>query len=105
MRNAAFIQQLVPIRNAIEITPQNWTPFVRSLEHAIESQTTISDLAAVKVPVDIVIGDFDEFSSPGVMRIVERFRGVTMHRVRGATHLIRPTWRELLRLRSAVRRS
>ena len=90
VRNAAFIQQLVPIRNAVEVTPQNWTPFVRSLEQSIESQTTISDLAAVKVPVDIVIGDFDQFSSPGVMRIVERFRGVTMHRVRGATHLILP---------------
>jgi pimeloyl-ACP methyl ester carboxylesterase len=90
VRNSAVIQQLVPIEGALEVTPQNWTPFVRSLEQSIESQTTISDLAAVKVPVEIVIGDFDEFSSPGAMRIVERFRGVTVHRVWGATHLILP---------------
>jgi hypothetical protein len=74
----------------MDITAESWIPFVKSLEHSIESQTTISDLAAVKAPVDIVMGDFDEFSSPGAMRIVERLRGVTVHRVAGSDHLIGP---------------
>jgi len=88
VRNAAIVERILPIRRAIEITPDNWTPFVKSLQNAIESQTTISDLAAVRVPIDVVYGSLDEFSSPGGMRIVERLAGVTMHRVRASSHLI-----------------
>jgi pimeloyl-ACP methyl ester carboxylesterase len=90
IRHAGFVTQLLPIKNAMTITEKNWTPFVRSLEQSIESQSTISDLAEVKVPVDVVIGDLDQFSSPGALRIVERLRDVTVHRVRGGDHLIRP---------------
>ena len=81
---------MLPIKKAMDITADNWTPFVKSLEHSIESQTTISDLAAVTAPVDVVMGDFDEFSSPGAMRIVARMRDVTVHRVPGSDHLIAP---------------
>ena len=90
LRNAAVVQGMLPIKKAMDITAETWTPFVKSLEHSIESQTTISDLASVKVPVDVVMGDFDEFSSPGAMRIVERLRDVTVHRVTGSDHLIEP---------------
>ena len=61
---------------------------MKSLEHAIESQTTISDLAAVTAPIEIVYGDLDEFHSGGVLKIVSRITGVTVHRVRGSDHLI-----------------
>lgn len=90
IRNARILQGFLPIRNAFEITATGWAPFAKSLEHAIESQTTISDLAAITVPVEVVMGDFDEFSSPGAMRIVARMRDVTVHRVRGSDHLIAP---------------
>jgi pimeloyl-ACP methyl ester carboxylesterase len=90
LRNAALLQRLLPIPELLELDERNWPAFVKSLEHAIESQTAVSDLAGVSVPVDVVVGDFDEFSSPGAMRIVERMTGVTMHRVRASTHLIRP---------------
>jgi pimeloyl-ACP methyl ester carboxylesterase len=90
LRNAARVQGMLPIHKVMDITAESWTPFVKSLENAIESQTTISDLAAVKAPVEVVMGDFDEFSSPGAMRIVARLRGVTVHRVRGSDHLVGP---------------
>jgi cis-3-alkyl-4-acyloxetan-2-one decarboxylase len=89
VRNAAIVERILPIRRAIEITPKTWTPFVKSLQNAIEAQTTISDLAAVRVPTDVVYGTLDEFASPGGMRIVARLTGVTMHRVRASSHLIR----------------
>src|SRR5690606_4795960 len=88
IRNGGIIGDMLAIPRAMDINERTWVPFVKSLEHAIESQTTISDLAAVRVPVEIVYGDLDEFSSPGGMRIAERLRGVTVTRVRGATHLI-----------------
>lgn len=88
IRNGGIIGDMLAIPRAMDINERTWVPFVKSLEHTIESQTTISDLAAVRVPVEIVYGDLDEFSSPGGMRIAERLRGVNVTRVRGADHLI-----------------
>ncbi|MFT4030771.1 MAG: hypothetical protein QM675_12940 [Protaetiibacter sp.] len=59
-----------------------------TLEHTIESQTTIRDLAALRIPAEIVCGTLDEFASPGGIRIAERIRGVSVTRVRSADHLV-----------------
>src|SRR5690606_19083285 len=88
IRNGGIIGDMLASPRAMDINERTWVPFVKSLEPTIGSQTTISDLAAVRVPVEIVYGDLDEFSSPGGMRIAERLRGVTVTRVRGATHLL-----------------
>ena len=89
MRNAAMLAKLSPIRNVLDVSERNWTPFVLSLENLIESQTTISDLAAVRVPVEVVYGSLDPFLTPGGLRIVEQLRNVTTHRVEVNDHVIR----------------
>jgi pimeloyl-ACP methyl ester carboxylesterase len=86
--NAAIISRLLP-KGIFEITQRNWTPFVKSMEHCIESQTVISDLAVVPVPVDVVYGALDAFIVPGSMSVIERMRHVTMHRVNANDHLVR----------------
>ena len=88
LRHAALVQRLLPIPKAVDITERNWEPFIKSLQHSIESQTTLSDLAHVKAPVDVIMGNLDEFRSEAVLRIVERMRGVTVRRVRATNHLI-----------------
>lgn len=87
-RQAGFLSKLTSIPNVFELTADNWEPFVRSLENTIESQTTISDLALLRVPVEIVYGTLDEFASPGGIRIAERLRGVNVTRVRASDHLV-----------------
>jgi pimeloyl-ACP methyl ester carboxylesterase len=89
LANAAIISRLLP-RGIFEITERNWTPFVKSLEHCIESQTVVSDIASLQVPVDVVYGTLDGFIAPGSMTVIERMRHVTMHRVEANDHLIRP---------------
>jgi pimeloyl-ACP methyl ester carboxylesterase len=89
LRNAAIISKLMPIKNVFEVTETNWDPFVKSLQNCIESQTTISDIAGIQSPVDIVYGSLDQFIVPGGMRIVDKLRHVTMHQVDGNDHLIR----------------
>ena len=89
LRNAAIISRLLPIKNVLEVTEQNWDAFVKSLQNCIESQTTISDIAGITVPVDIVYGSLDQFVVPGGMRIVEQLRHVTMHQVDANDHLVR----------------
>ena len=59
------------------------------MENCIESQTTISDLASVRVPIEIVYGALDPFLAPAGLRIVEQMRHVTVHRVRANDHVIR----------------
>lgn len=90
MRNASRLARLSPIKNVLEVSERNWNPFVRSLENLIESQTTISDLASVTVPVEVIYGSLDLFLTPGGLRIVQQLRNVTMHKVEANDHIIRP---------------
>lgn len=89
MKRAASIARLMPIRNALEVTERNWDAFVLSLENCIESQTTVSDIAGIQSPVEIVYGALDQFIVPGGMRIVRNMRHVTMHRVELNDHVVR----------------
>lgn len=87
--HAARVAKLLPIEHVMEITEKNWTAFVKSLQNCIETQTIISDLAAVDVPVEIVYGRFDEFLVPGSLAILSKMRNVTTHRVEVSDHFIR----------------
>jgi cis-3-alkyl-4-acyloxetan-2-one decarboxylase len=87
--NAAWVTKLLPIEHVMEITEQNWTPFVKSLENCIETQTVISDLASVEVPIEVVYGTLDEFLVPGSVAILSRMKGVTTHPVHVNDHVIR----------------
>lgn len=85
---ARVVSRMLPVEHVMEITEQNWTPFVKSLEHCIESQTVISDLARVDRPIELIYGRLDEFLVPGNLAIVERMRGVTTHVVAASDHMI-----------------
>ncbi|MEO7349194.1 MAG: alpha/beta hydrolase [Terrimesophilobacter sp.] len=89
MRNAAMLARLSPIKNVLEVSERNWNAFVLSLKNLIESQTTISDLASVPVPVEFIYGSFDPFLNSSGLRIVRQLRNVTMHKVEVNDHIIR----------------
>ncbi len=89
IRNAGWIGKLAPIKNVLEVTEQNWDAFVLSLENSIESQTTISDLASVAMPVEVIYGTLDPFLAPAGLRIVEQLRNVNVHKVEGNDHVVR----------------
>ncbi len=90
MASAATLSRLLNLGKALEVTERNWNPFILSLKNCIESQTTVSDIAAVRVPIDVVYGALDQFIAPGTMQIIEQMRHVTMHRVEVNDHLVRP---------------
>ena len=89
-RTAAALAAIAPIRGVLDLTETNWVPFMLSLQNAIESQTTLADLARVRVPIDLVYGALDPFLAPGGIAIVEQLRHVRAHRVQGVAHIIRP---------------
>lgn len=88
LANAALVEKFLAIPKSMDINERTWGPFVKSLENAIQSQTTLSDLAAIDVPVHVVFGDFDQFASRGTMKIVSRLKGVTVKQVLASDHLI-----------------
>jgi pimeloyl-ACP methyl ester carboxylesterase len=90
IRAAAALARLSPIKNLLDVSERNWHAFVLSLQNSIETQTTLTDLAAVRVPVEVVYGSLDPFLAPSGLRVVEQLRGVTTHRVDGGDHVIRP---------------
>jgi len=89
LANASIISRLLP-KGIFEITTKSWTPFVKSLEHCIESQTVVSDVAGLNIPVAVVYGSLDAFIAPGSMTVIERMRHVRTYRVEANDHLIRP---------------
>lgn len=86
---AAVVSRLLPVAHLMEVTEQNWTPFVLSMENCIEQQTVISDLSRVDIPVEVVYGRFDEFLVPENLAIVAKMRNVTTHVVNASDHVIR----------------
>lgn len=88
LANAAILSRLLP-KGIFELTEKTWTPFIRSMEHCIESQTVVSDIASLTVPVDVIYGALDAFIAQGSMTVIERMRHVTMHRVEANDHIIR----------------
>lgn len=88
--NAARIGRLLNISKIFEISERNWDAFGKSLQNCIESQTTIADLEAVQVPIDVVYGSFDQFIAAGTMRAIETIHNVRVHRVEVNDHLVRP---------------
>ncbi|MEO5921788.1 MAG: alpha/beta hydrolase [Pseudolysinimonas sp.] len=89
IRAARSLALLSPIKNLLDVTERNWRPFVLSLQNSIETQTTLSDLASVAVPVELVYGSLDPLLAPAGIQIVEQLRHVTSHRVQGGDHVIR----------------
>jgi pimeloyl-ACP methyl ester carboxylesterase len=87
--SAAFLARLSPIKNVLEVSERNWDAFVLSLQNSIESQTAVSDIANVRVPVEVVYGALDPFIFVGGITIIQRMRHVTVHRVDANDHLIR----------------
>jgi hypothetical protein len=90
IRAAAGLARLSPIKNLLDVSEKSWRAFVLSLEKSVESQTVVSDLVQVRVPIHLVYGNLDPFLHPAGLRIVENLRGVTAHRVQGVDHVIRP---------------
>jgi len=90
IRAAARLARLSPIKNLLDVSEKNWRAFVLSLQNSIETQTTLSDLAAVRIPVELVYGSLDLLLAPAGIQIAAQLRHVTVHRVEAGDHVIRP---------------
>lgn len=96
LRNARIVERMLPIPKAMDINAETWVPFVRSLQHCIESQTTVTDVVNTQSPVDIVVGALDEFHVRGSLAGLARLSTVRTHVIPGNDHLIRESMAEIV---------
>jgi len=89
IRNAEIVARLLPVKDAMHISDRNWRAFVLSLEHTIETQTAVTDIAETRCAIHVIYGTLDPFLIPGSLTIVSRMCHVSAHKVRWADHLIR----------------
>ncbi|MCU1481173.1 MAG: alpha/beta fold hydrolase [Subtercola sp.] len=89
MRRAEWLHRFIPVK-ALLIEERYWGAFALSMEHCIEGQTTITDIAQITVPVEVVYGSRDQvLVGDGIERLA-RLQHVTVHEVPKNDHFVRP---------------
>jgi pimeloyl-ACP methyl ester carboxylesterase len=97
-RNMAFLARFFP-SPALVIEERYWPAFALSMEHCIEGQTTLTDIAQITVPVDVVYGSRDQVIVGDSVERLGRLLHVTVHEVARADHIVRESMaREVARL-------
>lgn len=83
-----LISRLLPVPGILDVNERNWSAFELSLKNAIETQTSVADIASTTVPVVIVYGTLDPFVVPEMMTLLGALRHVRVHRVPLGTHIV-----------------
>lgn len=97
-KNLAFIKRILP-QHSIMIEERYWKAFALSMEHCIEGQTTLTDIAQITAPVDVVYGAKDQIIVSNSIERLSRLRHVSIHEIPKNDHIVRePMAREIARL-------
>lgn len=84
--NLKRLSFIVPLPKSVWQLPETRLPFMRTLEHCIETQTISEDLAAINVPVHIFYGTLDQVVVAYNIRQLKSLDNITIRGVRGANH-------------------
>ncbi len=84
-------QKLVEKLLDIQMTPDIWRSFVRSLEHTIMDQRTSQDVRAVAAPIDVIYGSRDRLVIRGETKLLfgQDVKNITAHTIR-ESHRVSP---------------
>jgi pimeloyl-ACP methyl ester carboxylesterase len=88
IRLSRLISWMLRAPGLVDVNARNWTAFEASLRNAIESQTSVADIASIRVPVEIVYGLLDPFVVPEMIALLGALRQVTVHRVPLSSQII-----------------
>jgi pimeloyl-ACP methyl ester carboxylesterase len=88
VRLSRFVSRLLPVPGVLDVNDRNWTAFEASLKNAVESQTSVADIASIRMPVEIVYGTLDPFVVPEIITLLGALRHVHVRRVPLSTHVI-----------------
>lgn len=95
LKNASLVAKLLPSR-MLDLTDQTWIPFIRTLEHCIEQQTVISDIAEVRCQVEVLYGKLDQVIVQKNINILKAMHSVNVHELKTSDHIIRGNYAKIL---------
>ncbi|WP_440711353.1 alpha/beta fold hydrolase [Herbiconiux sp. YIM B11900] len=97
-RRLAFLDRILP-GPGIVIEERYWRAFAQSMEHCIEGQTTLTDVAQIRVGVDVLYGVRDRIVLPDSIERLARLQNVTVHPVAKGEHsVLRPMALQIARV-------
>jgi pimeloyl-ACP methyl ester carboxylesterase len=97
-RRLAFLDRILP-GPGIVIDERYWRPFALSMEHCIEGQTTLTDIAQVPANVEVLYGERDRIVLEESMERLARLQQVSVHRVPKSEHsVLRPMALQIARV-------
>ncbi|MCA9327121.1 alpha/beta fold hydrolase [Candidatus Saccharibacteria bacterium] len=73
------IMYLTPLPRTIVTNPDTWTPFMRTLKQCIEKQTVLSDVAQLRLPVDVCYGTLDQVVVNANVELLGKYQTVRLH--------------------------
>ena len=65
-----FSDRLARKLNNLEVEPNSWRPYVKSLQHTIYEQTAPEDIPKLGMPMDVIYGSFDMLVIRGTVQYV-----------------------------------
>lgn len=86
-RRLAFLERVLP-GPGIVIEERYWRAFAQSMEHCIEGQTTLTDVAQIRVGVEVIFGRRDRIVLPDSIERLARLQNVTVHPVAKSEHSV-----------------
>lgn len=92
LKGAQQIVKLAGNDTSFRLDESTWTSFKQSLKNSIENQTTLSELATLRIPITILYGQFDVFViSKYFKQLAKSHLNVTVIKVAGR-HEITPQY-------------
>ena len=77
------ISRVLPIPRDIIEDHAIWLPFMKTLEHCIEQQDVLGDVAAIHTKTDVWYGSFDEFVIGSNVELLAANPSVSLHKFLG----------------------
>lgn len=100
-----FSERLASKIVGLELTPDTWAPFIKSLENSIMKQTAATDIKKLQVPAEVIYGSRDMLVIRGKVTAIfgVDVNHITTHTIK-ARHRITPVTADFLatRLEAAV---
>src|SRR5882757_2980845 len=83
--NFKRLSYILPLPKSVWRLPETRVPFLRTLEHCIETQTISEDLSYLNIPIDIFYGSLDQVVVAYNIRQLKN-EAVQIHGIRGVNH-------------------
>lgn len=83
------LSRIVPLPKRVITHPDTWLPFMLTLQHCIEQQTILEDIATITIPTDVFYGSLDQVVITANVELLAVNPNVRLHSFVGTHELTR----------------